>query len=47
MHNGLSLRKGCRLLNYWQLVFFTIYRTRFLAFPGQIGGFSPYHNFGD
>jgi hypothetical protein len=47
LRNGLSLRKGCRLLNSWRRVFFTSRCTGFFSFPGQIGGFPAQYKFGD
>jgi hypothetical protein len=47
LRNGLSLRKGCRLLHSWRWVFFTSCCTGFLAFPGQISRFPAKYKFGD
>jgi hypothetical protein len=47
LRNGLILRKGCRLLNSWQLVFFTSRCAGFLAIPEQISRFPAKYRFGD
>jgi hypothetical protein len=44
--HGLSLGKGSGLLNSWRRVLLSSCCTRFLSFPGQIGGFPAQCKFG-